>query len=122
MFRYLVITLSVILSTTAYAQSESKQDLICAIKSATYYKKILESQSLEVDKFRHCSVSCIVGIECGVGPSAVIGVAKEIYDLFGGGTPELADLLANIRGIKLGQQSDIQNFEECKTACLKIYE
>ncbi|WP_412471093.1 hypothetical protein [Halobacteriovorax sp. RT-2-4] len=106
----------------ASANSNKRLDgLLCAVESATYYKRVLESQNLEVDKYRHCSVSCIVGIECGVSSSAVIGVAKEIYDLFGGGHAEWADLLANIHGLHLSQRADIQNFEDCSASCKRIY-
>ncbi|AYF44136.1 MULTISPECIES: hypothetical protein [Halobacteriovorax] len=101
--------------------SFASDGLICAIESATYYKRVLETQNLEVDKYKHCTISCIVGIECGVKPTAMIGVAKELYDLFGGGTPELEDLLANLRGLRLSQRGDIQNFEECSSHCQVYY-
>ncbi len=122
--RCVLMLLAIFLMNLSYASANSNKrldGLLCAVESATYYKRVLESQNLEVDKYRHCSVSCIVGIECGVSSSAVIGVAKEIYDLFGGGHAEWADLLANIHGLHLSQRADIQNFEDCSASCKRIY-
>lgn len=123
MFRYIVTLL--LFSNIVYAMPGQSKDLakelLCAVESATYYKRVLENQTIEVDKYRHCSVSCVVGIECGIRPSAIIGVAKEVYDLFGGGTPEFKDLLANIIGLKFSQDIEVQNFEDCSRRCHQVY-
>lgn len=123
MLKSLRILFFLLLSLGVSAQESYKhiEDMVCAVSSANYYKRALEIQTLEVDKFKHCTISCVVGIECGVAPTAILGIAKELYDLLGAGTPELADLLANIRGLRLGQRDTIQNFEDCKEACFNIY-
>ncbi|EPZ49503.1 hypothetical protein M902_1088 [Bacteriovorax sp. BAL6_X] len=115
---------AIFVTSYSYASNnynKSYDELLCAVESATYYKRVLESQNLEVDKYKHCTVSCIVGIECGLSSSAIIGVAKEIYDLFGGGHAQWRDLLANINGLRLSQRVDIQNFEDCSASCKSIY-
>ncbi|MFG1493067.1 hypothetical protein [Halobacteriovorax sp. ZH4_bin.1] len=122
--RSTLVLLAIFFTSFSYASNNSNKSmdgLLCAVESATYYKRVLESQNLEVDKYRHCTVSCIVGIECGISSSAIIGVAKEIYDLFGGGHAEWRDLLANINGLRLSHRTDIQNFEDCSASCKSIY-
>lgn len=123
MMKKLLILFLIFVTSNSIANDSRNyaKNMICAISSANYYKRVLEVQTLEVDKYKHCTISCIVGIECGVTPTAVLGIAKELYDLLGAGNPEWADLLANIRGLRVGQRVGIQNFEDCKNACFNIY-
>jgi RHS repeat-associated protein len=80
------------------------------------------------DKFKHCAISGLMVTTCGpalnangtaVGASAFFGIAKEIKDLFGPGNAELADLVADYRGIVCGIKAlgGGQSVETCCKGC-----
>ena len=80
------------------------------------------------DKYKHCMISGLMVTTCGpafgatgsaIGASAFIGIAKEIKDLFGPGNAELADLVADYRGIKCGIKAlgGSQTVDSCCKGC-----
>lgn len=73
------------------------------------------------DKTKHCSISCIVALECSAIETYLFGLSKEIYDAFGGGTPDQADIKANQAGIKLATSGVAQIEEDCLRQCLILY-
>ena len=103
------------------AKASSPQDLFCAYKSALKYRDIVRFRSFARDKYRHCTVSCIVGIECGITSTALIGIAKEIYDVFGPGSAEWEDLLANIMGLRISRRTSVNDLKSCSSACKTYY-
>lgn len=96
-------------------------ELFCAYETATYYKKIVKVKNFARDKYKHCTISCIVGIECGLTSTAILGMAKEIYDVFGPGSAELEDLLANFLGLRISRRNSVNDLNSCSTACQQYY-
>ncbi|EQC45367.1 hypothetical protein [Bacteriovorax sp. Seq25_V] len=110
-----ILSLTFSLSTLA-----SPENIFCAYESAMKYKDLVEFPELARDKYKHCTISCIVGVECGVTSSAILGMAKEIADIFGAGTPEWEDLLADIVGLRISSRADVYDFVTCSNVC-EIY-
>ncbi len=54
------------------------------------------------DKYKHCVISAEIYLKCGLAASLSAGIWKEIEDIFGEGTPEWADLVADFKGIQCG--------------------
>jgi len=84
------------------------------------------------DKYKHCVISCKIRLSCGLLTAIGAGIWKEIEDLFGEGNAEIADLIADYRGIRcagsiLKQQQQPQqdkcenNPEDCESCCKKHY-
>lgn len=96
----------------------AKDKFLCSALTLHKYKSIVPST--EYDKVKHCSYSCILGKKCGALESWTVGVAKEISDLLGFGTPDLEDLRANRKGIKLGKK--VKSINECLPKCQTIYD
>lgn len=120
---YIFLLLNVSFQTLASDKFQKGivDDLICAYDEAVRVKAELGVDILERDKYLHCTVSCAVGVVCGSTPSAILGIAKEVYDVFGPGHAEIKDLFANIRGLKLSQEGEIYDLNSCSFACEKIY-
>ena len=105
----------------AVAETKGSIDLACGLAVAFRYQKEIKSVEA-VDKYYHCSASCVIAHYCGPVASAEIGVMKEIYDLMGFGDPQLSDLKADLRGIKLGSNPfKIRSRKACYAACNAIY-
>lgn len=80
------------------------------------------------DKFKHCTISGLMVTVCGpalnangtaVSAAAFFGIAKEIKDVFGPGNAEIADLIADYRGIKCGVKvlGGSQTVDACCKSC-----
>ena len=113
----LLIIMILSISNTLFASPER----ICAYDSARAHKPYVE-QIQSTDKHKHCTISGAVGIDCGATQSVILGIAKEVWDAMGNGTPELADLKANIKGIKLSRREDVQNLYDCENICFNHYD
>ncbi len=110
------------LSSSAFSDREDVSDnLFCAYETATYYKGVVKTKRFARDKYKHCTISCIVGIECGLTSTAILGMAKEIYDVFGPGNAEIEDLLANFLGLRISRRASVQNLDSCSNACQYYY-
>ncbi|MFT6632856.1 MAG: hypothetical protein ACJAS4_002824 [Bacteriovoracaceae bacterium] len=120
---YIFLFLSVSFQTLANGKVQKGlvDDLICAYEEAVRVKGELGVELITKDKYLHCTVSCAVGVVCGSTPSAILGIAKEVYDVFGPGHAEIKDLFANIRGLKLSQKVDINDLNSCSLACETFY-
>jgi hypothetical protein len=120
--KFIVILISAFAMTFAHGQSTNKDfDLVCAYRAAQYYKDIVKFKNFARDKYRHCTVSCAIGIDCGVTSSAIVGMAKEIYDVFGPGNAEWADLMANLMGLRISRRVSVGNVKQCSKACQEFY-
>lgn len=97
------------------------RELGCAYKWA---KKVLPEVENEPfgDKFKHCAVSCMIGLHCTQIQTLNIGVMKEIWDIFTPGDSDLADLRADIIGIKLSGQKDVEDHADCIWECDKHFD
>ncbi len=92
------------------------EKFICAISRAYEYKDIVINMP-GTDKTKHCTFSCIIALECGVIESYIAGLAKELYDVFTPGTPDIKDIQANIFGIKLANRGTAQDEKQCIQIC-----
>jgi hypothetical protein len=124
MYKTISTLIILLFSFNSFAEIHSEKvlekDLFCAFKEAQRVKDELGVE-FSKDKYLHCTVSCAVGNVCGVGPSAMLGIAKEIYDVFGPGHAELKDLVANFRGLRLSKKDQINDLKSCAIACQNIY-
>lgn len=115
---YLFICLSLVSFT--HCTQAANEKFFCAIPRALEFKDIVIKMP-GTDKAKHCSISCIVALKCGGFETYLFGLSKEIYDAFGGGTPDQADIEANKAGIKLATSSIAQNSDDCLRECLTLY-
>lgn len=75
--------------------------------------------NLRGDKLKHCTLSCLVARRCASWEVDVVGILKEILDLFGPGNAEGSDIEANRIGINF---SDItKNDDDCFRFCKQVY-
>jgi hypothetical protein len=111
-----ILILQLLLSAQLYAAPK----MICAYDSAREHKPYVETLPGS-DKLKHCTISCAMALDCGTGQSTVLGIVKEIWDAMGNGNPELADIRANLKGIKLSKRSDVGNIYDCLDQCKKHY-
>ena len=95
----------------------AREKFLCSALTLHKYKAIIPKT--EFDKVKHCSYSCILSRKCGVLETYTVGLAKEIADLLGYGTPDWEDLRANKKGIKLGRK--IKDIKVCLPTCRKYY-
>ena len=114
----IAVLLTVANSLFASDLNSNKRGLICAY---TYAQEVKDELGFKItrDKYLHCSVSCAVGLECGIKSSAILGVAKEVYDVFGPGQAEIKDLYANLQGLGLSLRNDVDDLDSCKNACAR---
>lgn len=117
----IALILSMLISTQLFAQTNTNVDLVCAYNAGMKYKDIVKFEQKAHDKFRHCTISCVIGLECGITSSAIIGIAKEIADVFGTGTPEWEDLLADVLGIRISRRASVSTLSDCAQACDDFY-
>jgi hypothetical protein len=73
------------------------------------------------DKYLHCAVSCMTSLRCYGTDVLVIGVIKEIGDIFGSGKPEREDLRANRRGVGLVSRGEARTDSQCIRGCDQFY-
>jgi RHS repeat-associated protein len=70
------------------------------------------------DKLKHCLLSCEIASTCGVNAAQLAGIAKEIIDMSGLGTPSLEDLVADYSGIACARQGgDASCPQDCRRCC-----
>ncbi len=75
-----------------------------------------------LDKFKHCSLSCVITLYCGPAESMEIGILKEVYDALGFGGPDIEDLRADLRGIRAALRfRGTMTREDCYRACSLEY-
>jgi hypothetical protein len=104
----------------ANAVDASRARLVCAYRTA---KRLLPEveRAGSYDKFRHCTMSCWVTLECGRVEAWGIGVAKEIRDLLCQGSPSLEDIRADNDGIRFALDADVSTRDDCVRACDEIH-
>lgn len=73
------------------------------------------------DKFRHCSLSCVMALQCGPFDAMEAGILKEIYDALGFGDPSMDDLRADLAGTQIGIARDVHTRVDCYRECDRIY-
>jgi len=74
------------------------------------------------DKYKHCSLSCVMTLYCGPIGSLEVGALKELYDALGFGNPDREDLKADIKGIKAGLKIGLfGERSRCYQACSALF-
>ena len=74
------------------------------------------------DKYKHCSLSCVMTLYCGPIGSFEVGALKELYDALGFGTPDGEDIKADIKGIKAGLKIGLfGDRNRCYQACSILF-
>jgi hypothetical protein len=89
----------------------------CATKSALKHKEFVKKFSN--DKTKHCSLSCIMAVDCSSGQAALLGYLKELWDLISPGDADHQDIVANEQGIRFALQAE--SFSDCAELCLEVY-
>jgi hypothetical protein len=113
--KLILITLLALSSFSAFAKP-SPNKLICSVKHSKAVIAIAEAHS-NFDKNRHCAVSCMLGLRCNLNEVMLLGVLKEIQDVFGPGHAERADLIADKFGIDLVRHKRAAIDSECLEQC-----
>ncbi len=114
------ILLVIIASTQIQAKEEKKTIPICSLLYVSDIKKVVEANG-KYDKFKHCSVSCMLALRCPAEDVLEIGVLKEIEDVFGPGNAEWEDLRADYKGVDLKMEKKAKTDKECMQQCHLIY-
>lgn len=117
MVKLLLFLLSMItFSFLAPAAIPNKKLMYCSYQEARRLQPIYKKREELTDKTKHCTISCKIAYKCSSLGSWHIGLFKELADLFGSGNPEVADLKANVYGIRLSKF--ISNKQQCEDYCL----
>lgn len=114
----LILTLILSFSASAFA---GQKNLLCAyiVGSA---KRDSINKLPNTDKFKHCALSCQIGLRCSSTGTATLGLLKEIADLFGPGNSEWADMQANMKGIRYSRMRHVDSDYDCLQECSKDYD
>jgi hypothetical protein len=108
--------------TQAQAEIESQSVVCGSLVAAAYLHEVKVPN--KPDKYRHCSISCVMALYCGPVDAYAVGALKEVYDAMGFGDPEMADLKADEAGIKEAVKMGFilgGSREKCYQACGKLY-
>ncbi|GAB4021281.1 MAG: hypothetical protein Fur0010_24290 [Bdellovibrio sp.] len=81
--------------------------IMCTLSWTMIYKPVV-AKLPGSDKLKHCTMSCMVALNCNEETTFLIGLLKELADMMGQGNPEFGDILANIKGIELSRDLDTQ--------------
>ncbi len=104
----------------AQAFANSEKAFLCLSKEAPRVKKFYDHLD-GTDKFKHCGVSCSLGMKCGINQTMLLGFAKELLDLLGPGNAELKDIEANMYGLTLVIAQDARDEKDCESMCFEAY-
>lgn len=88
-----------------------------------YQKKVIaRAQSHSgYDKNLHCSVSCMLTLRCPADDVLVLGLLKELNDVFGPGEADLRDIKANWRGVRAAGRGWAKSDQQCLNYCDRYY-
>lgn len=108
---YILLTLA--LSTSLYAKEAL---IICPMYYYSSVKKTVEANG-QFDKYKHCSVSCMLTLRCPAVDVLELGILKELADTIGPGNAEIADLRANYFGVALATGQKVKTDKNCMLQC-----
>ena len=118
--RFLILSFFISSLSISAKSLEAEKNLLCAYTTGIIFQNEVSNMPY-TDKTKHCSLSCIMAVNCRASSSLIIGVAKEAYDLIGPGQADLLDIRANIIGIKYYLQGKARNNKECKRKCIREF-
>jgi|GEM_PF-3317403 len=121
----LFLTLILNLQGTAQAETTQAQEQrvipVCSTAVALRFRSEVNLPG-KPDKYKHCSLSCVMTLYCGPMGSLEVGALKELYDALGFGTPDIEDLRADIKGIKAGLKIGMfGDRDRCYQACSALF-
>jgi hypothetical protein len=100
---------------------DSHEMLLCGTAVGIRFVGEVKS-SKKTDKYKHCSISCVITNYCGPVDATVVGALKEVYDALGFGDPEAADFEADMKGVKAGMEiGPFGEREKCYRACSRLF-
>jgi len=121
----LLILIPALLTSPVLAQGQSSRldakNLRCTVSHLDQAKKWSETQVNHYDKFKHCAVSCYLSLRCPRREVLAVGVMKEFYDAMGYGNAEIADLIADLKGIRLVKKNQAKHDSDCVQLCDQMY-
>jgi hypothetical protein len=118
-FMKLTVLLAIVIALISSA-AFAGPDLFCSYYHSKRVVKIATEHS-EYDKNRHCSVSCMLALKCNNQEVMMVGVLKEIQDVFGPGEADAEDLKADAFGISLVSSRAAKTDLQCLTQCDLYY-
>lgn len=102
----------------ASVELERYKAIICVQKHIPFARHWIDEQTYnQYDKFKHCAVSCYLSLRCSRPQVKMLGVLKEVYDLFGPGHAEIADIKADFYGVKFVKKQIVHSDEDCANRC-----
>lgn len=115
-------------TTSTYANSP--REILCVLNEKDDVVEELRIYSDQVrvndpelhsyhDKFKHCSVSCVLAKRCGSLSARALGFVKEFVDVFSSGNAELEDLVANSIGLSISEH--VYSEQACFQMCESIF-
>lgn len=99
---FILLTMST--ARGASVESSSAAIPVCGMIVGKTYKSEVEADARKPDKYKHCSLSCVMTLYCGPMESMEVGLLKELYDALGFGTPDWKDIEADQAGIKVAMK------------------
>ncbi len=112
-----LVVIFLILINNVHATETEK--LICSfIHSFAAVKRVKPLP--KIDKFKHCSVSCLLSLKCDAEEVYYFGLLKELADALGTGTPDEKDIEANKIGIQLVLDGIALDDNECLKRCDEV--
>jgi len=69
------------------------------------------------DNTKHCVVSYSIALKCGFTGATAAGIAKEVADALGLGTPDVEDLIADADGLNCAVTIRFGTKESCAECC-----
>ncbi len=113
---FLGIIILLILAAPSLGLAKQEDAPLCSLLYLKKVRKRVEERS-SYDKFKHCSVSCLLARRCPGFDVFELGVIKELVDIVGPGNAEFADLRADHIGVKLGEKLRSAGDEACFKSC-----
>lgn len=116
MVKLLLLT-GLLLPTLTHAKEEA---IVCPLY---FYKEVKAKAEARdsYDKFKHCAVSCMLSLRCPITDVIEIGLLKEGLDYLGYGSPEVADMEANMSGIRLVTKKKVKTDKACLDSCQLLH-
>ncbi|MBS1959955.1 MAG: hypothetical protein JST80_10815 [Bdellovibrionales bacterium] len=94
-------------------------NVVCSLFTAAKHRAFMKAPAF--DKYKHCTVSCSITLNCGAFEAMNTGVLKEVWDLVSGGDASVHDIQADTQGVRAAVEGRARNFKECQAVCDQIY-
>lgn len=75
----------------------------------------------DYDKNNHCALTCMLTLRRGGANVLLVGILKEVSDIFTDDNAEWSDLRANRIGVGFARRGQAATDEQCFSACDSVY-